>query len=144
VAVNAEGLCMEKEVALFNCEMKKSVSSLCLATENGDVTYRNGIDGRLDFMISEDKNIKKRIFYFSDVSYAGGGEAHIRFSRFGYTYYLYDKTIKADDGPEFSAGVAVYKGLKRVSNSLCINDASIRSGAYQSIEREVFKAIDVK
>jgi len=144
VSAHAEGLCTSNETAVFNCELKKSVSSLCQSTENGILTYRNGLDGKINFQISGNNEGKKDVFYFSNRPYAGGGEAHIRFSRLGYTYYLYDKTVKTDDGPTFSAGIAVYKGEKKISNSACNNNASIRSSAYQSISREMYRSIDAQ
>ncbi|CAG9255541.1 conserved exported hypothetical protein [Burkholderia diffusa] len=143
VAAHAEGLCTTKEVAIFNCELKKTVSSLCQSTENGTLTYRNGINGKINLQISDGKGIKRGVFYFSSVPYAGGGEAHIRFSRLGYTYYLYDRTVKTDEGPTFSAGIAIYRGERKISNFICNNDASIRAGAYQSITKEDYRSIGV-
>ncbi|MCC8392454.1 hypothetical protein LJ656_07625 [Paraburkholderia sp. MMS20-SJTR3] len=144
VAAHAEGLCTAKETAIFNCELEKSISSLCQSTENGALTYRNGSDGNINLQISHSSGITKDIFYFSNARYAGGGEAHIRFSRQGYTYYLYDKTIKTEEGPTFFAGIVVYKGRKKISNRVCNNDASIREKAYQGIVREEYESIDVR
>ncbi|WP_143286479.1 hypothetical protein [Burkholderia ubonensis] len=75
------------------------------------MTYRNGNGGRVGLQISDGKRIKK-VIYFPNIPYAGGGEAHIRFSRLGYTYYLYDKTIGSDEELTFSAGIVVYRGEK--------------------------------
>ncbi|WP_175946515.1 hypothetical protein [Burkholderia pyrrocinia] len=146
VSAHAEGLCAAKETAIFNCELRKSVSSLCQSKENGILTYRNGLDGKINLQTSDNSEGKNEndVFYFSNRPYAGGGEAHIRFSRLGYTYYLYDKTVKTDEGPTFSAGVVVYKGKKKISNLVCDNDASIRADAYQSIVRESYRAIDAQ
>ncbi|WP_157650077.1 hypothetical protein [Burkholderia ubonensis] len=144
VTAHAEGMCTEKETVIFNCELEKTISSLCQSTESGALTYRNGSDGRIGFQISDSKRIKKDVFYFSNIPYAGGGEAHIRFSRLGYTYYLYDKTIRSDEGPTFSAGIVVYRGGKKISNISCNNDASIREKAYQAIAREKYRSIDAR
>lgn len=144
VAAHAEGMCTEKETVIFNCELEKTISSLCQSTESGALTYRNGNDGRIGFQISDGKRIKKDVFYFSNIPYAGGGEAHIRFSRLGYTYYLYDKTIRSDEGPTFSAGIVVYRGEKKISNISCNNNASIRERAYQEITREKYRSIDAR
>ncbi|WP_126877438.1 hypothetical protein [Paraburkholderia kururiensis] len=141
VAAHAEGLCATKETAIFNCELEKTVSSLCQSTENGTLTYRNGIDGKINLQVSDNKEIKKDVFYFSNTPYAGGGEAHIRFSQLGYTYYLYDRTVKADEGPTFSTGIVIYRGKRKISNLTCNNDASIRAGAYQSITKETYRSI---
>ncbi|HDR9046112.1 TPA: hypothetical protein QDA94_000302 [Burkholderia vietnamiensis] len=143
VSVRAEGQCAVKETLIFNCELAKSTSSLCKSTENGVLTYRNRSDGKINLQIS-DKKRRKNVFYFSNTPYAGGGEAHIRFSRLGYTYYLYDRTIKADEGPASSAGIVVYKGEERISSLMCSNDASIHEEAYQAITREKYRSIDVR
>ncbi len=143
-AVRAEGLCTEKETAIFNCKIEKTISSLCQSREDGTLTYRNGVGSKIHLRISDNKSKKKDVFYFSNVPYAGGGEAHIRFSPPGHTYYLYDKTIKTDEGPTFSAGIAVYKGENKISSFACHNDASIRSSAYQSITKEIYRSIDAR
>ena len=144
VAARAEGLCNTKETVIFNCELKNSVSSLCQSTENGSMTYRNGSDGKIKLQVSDNKKNKENVFFFSNTPYAGGGEAHIRFSRLNYTYYLYDKVIKVDDGPEISAGIVVYKKTKKISNLVCNNDASIRASAYRSIYKEKYQSIDAR
>lgn len=141
-SAHAEGLCAVKEMVIFNCELKRSVSSLCQSTENGTITYRNGLDGRINLQISGNNAGKKDVFHLSYMPYAGGGEAHIRFSRLDYTYYLYDNTIKTDEGPTFSAGIVIYRGEKKVSNFVCNNDASIRASAYESIVKEMYQEID--
>jgi hypothetical protein len=137
----AEGLCEAGETVVFNCELPKSVSSLCLAGRNGVLTYRNGGEGKLNLKISDEGQGKGKIFYFSNIPYAGGGEAHIRFSRSDYTYYLYDKITKTDDGPTSSAGVVIYRDQVKVANLMCGNDASIRESAYSEITKEAYRSI---
>jgi hypothetical protein len=140
----AEGLCTARETAIFNCELKKSVASLCKSDVNGALTYRNGTSGKMNMYLSDVGEGEKAVFFFSNIPYAGGGEAHIRFSRSGYIYYLYDKTIKTPEGAEFSAGIAIYKDQKKISDLVCENDASIRAAAYESIIREPYRSIDSK
>ncbi|WP_413188505.1 hypothetical protein [Paraburkholderia sacchari] len=69
----AEGLCETNETVIFNCELPKSVSSLCRSSDNGVLTYRNGADGKLNLKISDKDEKKGGIFYFSNTPYAGGG-----------------------------------------------------------------------
>jgi hypothetical protein len=138
---HAEGLCTIKETVIFNCELRKSVSSLCQSAENGVIIYRNGVGGKIILQVSDDEKNERDVFYFSNTPYAGGGEAHIRFARLGYTYYLYDKTVKTDEGPTFSAGIVIYKGERKISNLTCNNDASIRESAYRSITKEAYRSI---
>ncbi|GAA7765430.1 hypothetical protein HpMS107_37360 [Helicobacter pylori] len=114
-----------------------------MARGDGLLVYRNGTREKIDMEIS-DGGRKNNKFYFSYRPYAGGGEAHIKFSNNGYRYYIYDKIIKADDGHDFSAGIVVYRGDKKVANLGCINNASIRQQAYSSITRESYRNIDTE
>jgi hypothetical protein len=140
--VYAEGLCVARETIIFNCELKKSVASLCRSDADGTLIYRNGTDEKLNMQLSDAGINKNIVFFFSSIPYAGGGESHIRFSRSTYTYYLYDKTVKTSDGPEFRAGIAIYKGQRKISDLACENDASIHAAAYTSIAREPYRSID--
>jgi hypothetical protein len=136
--VHSEGICKDNEAIIFNCEMPKSVSSLCRSKDSGIFTYQINLE-------LSDRGISKgQSFYFSNTPYAGGGEAHIRISRSGYTYYLYDKTVKTEDGPAFSAGIVVYRGERKISNLICSNDASIRRNAYDDITKESYRSIGSK
>jgi hypothetical protein len=138
---HAEGMCKDRETVVFNCEMQKSVSSMCESKDTGVLSYRNGVASKIHLEISDSGVRKGPIFYFSNIPYAGGGEAHIRFSRSRYTYYLYDKTVKTDGGPAFSAGIVVYRGERKISNLICKNDASIRNNAYDDIAKESYREI---
>lgn len=143
-AAHAEGRCKSGELAIFNCELSKSTSSLCQSTASGVLTYRNGIDGKILFELSNNDNKNTPVFYFSNTPHAGGGEAHIQFPNQEYTYYLYDKRIKTDEGPIFSAGIVIYKKQKKISNLVFSNDASIRESAYQSTTKEAYRSIGAK
>lgn len=139
--VRAEGLCISRETVIFNCELEKSIASLCQSRDEGTLIYRSGTSRRLAMELS-DSSKKKSVFFLSSIPYAGGAEAHIRFSRSSYTYYLYDKTVKAREGPEFSAGIAIYKGKRKISDLSCRNDASIYAAGYESVTRESYRSID--
>jgi hypothetical protein len=141
---HAEGMCREGETIIFDCELQKSISSLCESKDAGVLSYRNGVTNKINLEISDGDAGKVKVFYFSSTPYAGGGEAHIRFSKAGYTYYLYDKTIKTDDGPTFSGGIVVYKGARKISNLVCGNDASIHQNAYRDIAKERYRSIGSK
>jgi hypothetical protein len=143
-SVRAEGMCKDSETVIFNCEMPKSVSSLCESKDTEILSYRNGVGRKINLELTDSGILKGKIFYFSNTPYAGGGEAHIRFSRSGFTYYLYDKSVKTDDGPTFSAGIVVYRGGRKISNLICSNDASIRRYAYDDITKERYRSIGSK
>jgi hypothetical protein len=140
-SAHSEGLCAAGEAVIFNCDLPKSVSSLCQSDSDGTLTYRNGRDGKVNLKISDAGEKIKNIFYFSDIPYASGGESHIRFIISNYTYYIYDKVKKTDDGPEFSAGIVILKRGEKVANLVCQNDASIRERAYHTIDRESYRPI---
>lgn len=138
----AEGMCNVNEVAIFNCELKKNTASLCKSKDRDVVTYRNGNRKMIKLVLSD--NGEGNVFFFSNVPYAGGGESHVRFSINNYSYYLYDKTVKTDSGPIFSAGIVVYRRADKISNLLCNNNASIRQYAYQNLARDNYRNIDAK
>ncbi|WP_175909527.1 hypothetical protein [Burkholderia metallica] len=141
LVAHAEELCTTKEVTIFNCELEKSVSSLCQSKENGALIYRSGVDGKAGLWIPDGKEDARDLFFLSYAPFAGGGETHIRFYWLGYTYYLYDKVMKVDGDPAFYSGIVMYKGKEKISNISCENDASIRAIAYQSIARETYRSI---
>lgn len=144
LTASAEGLCIGAESALFNCDLQNGTASLCESNNDGTLTYRNGTRSEINLEISDVGKCGEKVFYLSDASYAGGGEAHIRFQNGKYSYFLYDRTVKTEDGPEFIAGIAVYREDKKIANLLCKNDASIKQGAYLRINREKYKAIQEK
>jgi hypothetical protein len=143
-SAHAEGMCKPDEQVIFNCELKKSVASFCSSPDRHTFTYRNGTTKKIDLEMTGTSTSNDGVFFFSNVPYAGGGEAHIRFSRGDYTYYLYDKTVKTEDGPVFSAGIAIYHGTKKISNPVCENDASIHQQAYENMVKEEYRNIDSK
>jgi hypothetical protein len=142
--IYAEGMCKPDEATIFNCELKKSVASFCRSSDRSIFTYRNGTSKQIDLEVTGVSTANGGVFFFSSVPYTGGGEAHIRFSREDYTYYLYDKTIQTNVGPTFSAGIVVYRGTKKIANSVCENDASIHQQAYEDMMKEEFQNIDSK
>lgn len=139
----AEGMCGAAEKVIFNCELQKATASLCESFDSV-LSYRNGTSSKMILEVSDSGSLREKVFYFSNTPYAGGGESHVRFSRGGYTYYMYDKTVKTDDGPVSSAGVVVYQNDKKMGNLICNNDASIRQAGYRDIAREEYKDIDSK
>lgn len=138
----AASQCQKNESLIFNCITRHSRASLCESKKDETLVYRATSQGKLRLQISEPN--KGSIFFLSSTPYAGGGEAHIRFSNADYTYYLYDKTIKSDDGPIFSSGIVIYHHAKRISNLICSNDASIHQKAYGRITSEPYIDIQSK
>ncbi|WP_156966970.1 hypothetical protein [Paraburkholderia ferrariae] len=140
--IRAEGMCNADEAVIFNCELKKTTASLCRSKKDNVLTYRDG--GRAGYRLVLSDAGKSNLFFFSNIPYAGGGEGHIRFSNNDYNYYIYDKTVKTDEGPIFSAGIVIYHNDLKIANMMCNNDASIRRDAYQNFPRENYKNIGAK
>ncbi|WP_244788432.1 hypothetical protein [Cupriavidus pauculus] len=139
--VSAEGICTAGEAAIFNCDLRGGAASLCESNGDGALTYRHKTRNSIDLEISDGDGRSEQVFYFSSTPYAGGGEAHIRFAKGGYTYFLYDKTVKTEEGPDSSAGIVVYKGNMNTATYVCTNDASIRQSVYQRNKMERYKDI---
>jgi len=139
-SVSAGGICAGGEAAIFNCDLRGGAASLCESSD-GTLTYRHKTRNSIDLEISDGDGRRGQVFYFSNTPYAGGGEAHIRFAKGGYTYFLYDKTVKNEEGSDFSAGIVVYKGNINTATYVCTNDASIRQSAFQRNKMERYKDI---
>lgn len=136
------GLCSSSETVIFHCELANRTAAICQTKDSRSFIYRHARKSGIDLEVSGAGAEPKTRFYFSNTPYAGGGEAHIRFSRGKYDYYLYDRVVRHDDGPETSAGMVIYKARKRVSSLHCTNDASIHQNAYSDMETEAYEDID--
>jgi len=130
-------LCTSEETDVFHCHLKKIDISLCLSS-NGSFTYRAGRGKNIGLELSQ-KADGQNIFFVSSVAFAGGGEGHIRFSNHDYTYFLFDRTVKSDDGPVFSSGITIYKKGKLISQSSCRNSASIHQDAHSKLSEEQYQ-----
>jgi hypothetical protein len=69
---HAEGMCREGETIIFDCELQKSISSLCESKDAGVLSYRNGVTNKINLEISDGDAGKVKVFYFSSTPYAGG------------------------------------------------------------------------
>ncbi|WP_321783649.1 hypothetical protein [Paraburkholderia sp. J94] len=139
---HAEAMCKPGEQPIFNCELKASVASLCLDASKKIFVYRNGTTGKLNLQVPRSDDLATGSpFHFSYAPYSGGGEAHVRFRQGAYNYYLYDRTYRTDDGPDFSAGIVIFKNDRKIANLACTNDASIHQQAYMQIPQETYRDI---
>lgn len=145
VSAFAGDMCKIGERAVFNCELDKSIASLCFEQNSRSFVYRDGTPAKIDLVVpAQRKTSESPPFYFSNIPYSGGGEVHVRFRQGGYQYYLYDKTVRTDDGPDFSAGIVVYKNNKKVANLTCNNDASVHQEVYEMMPKEAYRDIGAK
>jgi hypothetical protein len=134
-------MCSVGERVLFTCNFKSSTASLCLGADGKFTIYRKSSARKLELSIKENHLQKVPVFWLSNTQYAGGFESHIRFFNRNVIYFLYDKSIKMDDGPRDSAGIIVLKGDKIIADFVCESNASISSAAYDVIRTEDFTDI---
>lgn len=147
LAANAdasESMCGSRESVIFNCDLGRSVASLCMSRISGLSVYRKGTSKKLELVLNERRNGRGALFFLSNTQYAGGYESHIRFSNDNVTYILYDKSVKTDDGPEASAGIVIYEKGRKLANLVCENDASISAATYEVMRKEGYTAIKEK
>jgi hypothetical protein len=141
-AEHSDKICENAGTLIFNCKLPRSTASLCMS-RTGSLTYtaQSFKGNALKLTNLGDKGTK---FRFSNVAFSGGGEAHIRFQNNGYEYFLFDKTVKTNEGPDFNAGILVYRSNRRIASFTCENDASIHEDAYTQLPREQFRSIQLK
>ncbi|WP_454766948.1 hypothetical protein [Cupriavidus campinensis] len=138
--IHSETLCKSTERIAFNCQLRNGISSLCEVNDGGAFIYRNGTSDNIRLEVSSPPS-GRTSFRISSTPYAGGSETHISFSRYRHVYFLYDKIVKTDDGPESSAGVTVFNAGRKVVDQTCLNDASIHSIAYDALPWEEYRDI---
>jgi hypothetical protein len=69
---HAEGMCREGETIIFDCELQKSISSLCESKDAGVLSYRNGVTNKINLEISDGHAGKSKGLLFFQYSICGG------------------------------------------------------------------------
>jgi hypothetical protein len=89
VAANAS-LCSPTEVAIFACEVKRNVASICASTNlsatNGYIQYRFGTREKVTFEYPEKKTNPRRAFSPESTRGHHGGHDSLKFVIGSYTY----------------------------------------------------------
>ncbi|MBT8765824.1 hypothetical protein [Metapseudomonas boanensis] len=134
-------LCTSGEEVIFNCRLNDATASFCFSGSSKITTYRYGNAKKLDLLMQQDE-ANKSTFFISNATYIGGGETHVRFNNKNHTYIIFDKTIREDGWPTFSAGIVVFKSGHKQAQLECTNDASIGERAYKILIREQFMKIE--
>lgn len=109
-------LCNADEAVLLSCTIGRRMASVCGQTP-GHSVYRFGRPGRIELTAGGLRHASR--------SYSGGGESQIHFSRNGYSYILYDRTVRTGFGPDgkrdpqFSRGLVVRSEKRKLLDSQC-------------------------
>jgi hypothetical protein len=121
--------CDSKEVWVFNCEIKKKFLSLCaskdISESSGYLQYSYGSINNPELVYPEEKILAKGRFKSSMTSYSGGGEYRVEFSRSGYKYIIFSKTMKEEwridqsISSYNSSGVHVVKNNRVITTLKC-------------------------
>ena len=140
-------LCRSDEQVVFGCKAGAKMISVCASVPftptSGYVQYRFGTLSKLELEYPEKQEPPKDHFWLSTAMYSGGGEARIRFQNQGYQYTVFDRTVRTGFGggpnnPKFSAGVGVIAQGQKNKTKGCSDNGSVRSVAYENLDREDF------
>lgn len=143
-ATHPGSLCSTNEQVIFNCTVKHKLLSVCSKQDDRSseyVQYRFGLPEKTELEYPSSKVSSKKKFRLSVTSYAGGGEAHLRFDNAGYSYIVFDRSVREEGGDaEFDSGVVIIKvGTEQRSILRCDDSsATLRAPAYSLFDRENF------
>jgi hypothetical protein len=121
-AAHAASLCAPNEPVVFACHVGAKMVALCRpAGDRGMLSYRFGGADKLELSYPEPGRQASAAFTVKSVPLIGGGETTVAFQRGAYTYTVYSKVARADDGmgPEFDDGVIVARRGKELSRMRC-------------------------
>lgn len=120
--VQAASLCAPNEPVVFACHVGSKMVSLCRpAGDRGMLSYRFGGPDKLELTYPEPGRQASAAFTVKSVPLIGGGETTVAFKRGVYTYTVYSKAARSEDGesPEFEDGVIVARRGKVLSKMRC-------------------------
>lgn len=118
----AESLCAPNEPVVFACHVGSKLVSLCRpAGDRGMLSYRFGGLDALELTYPEPGHQASAAFTVKSAPLVGGGETTVAFRRGAYTYTVYSKVARGQDGetPEFEDGVIVARRGKVISRMRC-------------------------
>jgi hypothetical protein len=118
----AASLCAPNEPVVFACQVGDKMVSLCRpAGDRGMLSYRFGAPEKLELNYPEPGRQASAAFTVKSAPLVGGGETTVAFQRGGYTYTVYSRVARGDDGetPEFEDGVLVARRGKLVRRMRC-------------------------
>lgn len=118
----AASLCAPNEPVVFACHVGSKLVSLCRpAGDRGMLSYRYGGPEKLELSYPEPGRHAGAAFTVKSAPLVGGGETTVAFRRGAYTYTVYSKVAREEDGttPAFEDGVIVARRGKVVSKMRC-------------------------
>jgi hypothetical protein len=118
----AASLCLAGEAVVFACGVEGKLVSLCRAAHaGGGLQYRFGLPAALELEYPAPGQRAQAAFKVSSLPAIGGGITSVAFGRSGYTYTLYSRVGRADDGatPVFEDGLTVERRGKTLRHVRC-------------------------
>ncbi|MGX4642036.1 hypothetical protein [Massilia sp. SYSU DXS3249] len=115
-------LCGAGEPVVFACQVGSKMVSLCRPPgDRGMLSYRFGKPEALELSYPEPGRQASAAFTVKSAPLVGGGETTVTFRRGGYTYTIYSRVGRGEDGmtPEFEDGVIVARRGKVLSRMRC-------------------------
>lgn len=118
----AASLCLAGEPVVFACRVDGKLVSLCRAqAPGGGLHYRFGLPAALELEYPAPGQRARAAFKIGSTPLIGGGITSVAFARGGYTYTLYSRVGRAEDGttPAFEDGLTVERRGKTLRNLRC-------------------------
>lgn len=118
----AQSLCAAGEPVVFACHVGSKMVSLCRPPgDRGMLSYRFGKPEALELTYPEPGRQARAAFTVKSAPLIGGGETTVAFRRGAYTYTVYSRVGRGEDGtrPEFEDGVIVARRGKVLSRMRC-------------------------
>ena len=121
-AAAGESLCAAGEPVVFACHVGSKMVSLCRPPgDRGMLSYRFGRPDALELSYPAQGRQASAAFTVKSAPLVGGGETTVAFRRGAYTYTVYSRVGRGEDGatPEFEDGVIVSRRGKVLSRMRC-------------------------
>ena len=115
-------LCAADEPVVFACHVGGKMVSLCRPAGNrGMLSYRFGRPDALELAYPDPGRQASAAFTVKSTPLIGGGETTVAFRRGAYTYTVYSRVGRGEDGatPEFEDGVIVARRGKVLNRMRC-------------------------
>jgi hypothetical protein len=123
----AASLCTEGETPIFQCRIGQRMVAVCGGRAGGRpyAQYRFGRPGALELSYPGGPGQGAGTMVRSLIPFSGGGEAQIHFTTAGHQYLVYSRVLRTRfdrsgrNDAAFSAGLAVWRNGRRISNRGC-------------------------
>lgn len=118
----AESLCLADEPVVFACSVEGKIVSLCRSASAGQgLSYRFGRPAAIELRYPQPGQRARPAFTVKTEPLIGGGITRVAFQRGGYTYTVYSRMGRTEDGatPEFEDGITVERRGKLLRHLRC-------------------------